>query len=178
MPVLPCIVHGHIIAEVLASEVDDSYVFPIVLEGPNGERSQEVDLQGNATGKPGSAYLVWDTGAFELLICGKDAQGLNLPNLGAITIGGVTGSSPAYRSRVTLIGVPGQEPVPVRLTMDCVVDPTAGQSLFGSRYAIMNGLGLIITGVPPAQPGVDATVQGQVKIALYQGEGYVAPKAP
>nr|MDA8346942.1 hypothetical protein [Thermaerobacter sp.] len=174
-----CIVHGHIIAEVLASEVDDSYVFPIVLEGPGGQ-SQEIDPKtGKPNGQPGCAYLVWDTGAFELLISGRDAQVLGLPNLGAITVGGVTGSSPAYRSRVTLIGVPGQEPVPVRLeNVDCVVDPSAQQSLFGSRYAIMLGLGLIITGTTPAQPGVDATVQGQVKIALYQGEGYVAPKAP
>ena len=173
---LPCIVHGHVLAEVLATEENDSYIFPIVLVGPNGERSQEMDLNGKPTGKPGCAYLVWDTGAFELLICGKDAQGLNLPNLGDITVGGVTGSSPAYKSRVTLEGVPGAAPVQVNLTLDCVVDPSAQQSLFGSHYAIKNGLGVIIMGTEPADPNdLPGEIEGQVKIALFKGAW--APKA-
>ncbi|MDE2101528.1 MAG: hypothetical protein KGL39_30060 [Patescibacteria group bacterium] len=145
--------------------------------GPNGERSQSRNLRGQLTGKPGSAYLTEDTGAFKLLICGADAEGLNLPNLGSLTVGGVTGSSPAYYSKVTIEGVPGYEPVPMLLKdIPCIVDPSAQESLFGSDFIIQNGLGVVIMGVKPADPSNPMTVQGQVRIAIVQGE-WNDPKA-
>lgn len=82
--------------------------------------------------------MILDTGAFELTFNQKVANQLNLPNLGAIQIGGVGGSAQAYRSQCT-IDIGGQ-----RFTkMPCIVDPGFNDAgLFGLRFFVDNHLKL------------------------------------
>lgn len=104
----------------------DKFTFPATFAGPGGSADLNITL---------------DTGAFELMLSGPDAQGLSLPNLGAMQVGGVTGASPGYWSQVNAT-VAGHtfEAVP------CVVDPEApsGGSLFGLRLFIDHQLALLL----------------------------------
>ena len=84
----------------------------------------------NLNGQPIRMHL--DTGAFEMLLTKEIADALNLPNDGPLQIAGVTGSSEAYQSHVTVVldnlDVPD---------VHCVVDPSyTGTPLFGFRFFI------------------------------------------
>lgn len=84
--------------------------------------------------------LILDTGAFELTFNGDVANGLGLPNLGPIQIGGVGGSAQAYQSVCDLqIGTQSYTGVP------CIVDPSfTDPGLFGLRFFVDNQLSLAL----------------------------------
>lgn len=91
-------------------------------------------------GAPVPQPFLLDTGAFAACICKATADylasvGVELPNEGDITVGGVTGSSPAYLSHIR-VRIPG---LGVQ-TVPCVVDPSdvAGPNLFGLRWFVQN----------------------------------------
>jgi hypothetical protein len=101
----------------------DKLAIPVTFAGPAGSQDQTIVL---------------DTGAFELLLTGQTAAALGLPNLGALQVEGVTGSAPAYYSRVD-VTVGGQHFPAV----PCVVDPSAPFQLFGLRLFIDQHLALV-----------------------------------
>ena len=73
-----------------------------------------------------------DTGAFEMLLTQEVADALNLPNDGPLQIAGVTGSSDAYQSHVTVV----LDTLDIQ-DVHCVVDPAyTGTPLFGFRFFI------------------------------------------
>lgn len=85
-----------------------------------------------------------DTGAFEMLLTKTVADALKLPNDGPLNVSGVTGSSNAYKSHVTLDFGSGQ----VYKDVPCVVDPSfTGTSLFGFRFFIDNQLAVQVNPV-------------------------------
>lgn len=80
--------------------------------------------------------IILDTGAFELTFNENVAKKLGLPNLGAIRIGGVGGTTTAYQSRCTLT-IGGRK----YFNVPCIVDPTfSSPGLFGLRFFVDNGL--------------------------------------
>lgn len=82
--------------------------------------------------------FILDTGAFEMLVTGVVADQLGLPNKGPIQIAGVTGSSEAYLSEVTI------HPNSTSYTLQCVVDPSAIGNLFGLQFFVHRGLWLYL----------------------------------
>ncbi|MDQ0201666.1 putative aspartyl protease [Neobacillus ginsengisoli] len=82
--------------------------------------------------------MILDTGAFELTFNGDVANALGLPNLGAIQIGGIGGTTQAYQSVCNLqIGDQMYSDVP------CIVDPDFQDAgLFGLRFFVDNQLAL------------------------------------
>ena len=112
------------LATVSLTEVQDSFQFSYPLTGPDGT----ADVP-----------FVLDTGAFEILLPQSVADALGLPNLGPLQVSGVGGSSTAYQSQVTLsIGTETFADV------NCVVDPTFTQNLFGARLLIDHGLAILV----------------------------------
>lgn len=82
-----------------------------------------------------------DTGAYEPLINPADAQAMHLPNLGPIEIQGVTGTSQAYMSEmsVTIGGVTFRN-------IPCIVDPDfQDTSLFGYSFFSDNNYDLLVS---------------------------------
>lgn len=101
--------------------------------------SLPLSHQGNTANSP----FILDTGAFELTLSQQTASGLGLPNLGPLTISGVTGSATAYTSEVD-VHIAGQTYPHV----SCVVDPSlAGTQLFGLRFFIDRQLQLALNTV-------------------------------
>ncbi|MCL6453539.1 MAG: peptidoglycan-binding protein [Alicyclobacillus sp.] len=89
----------------------------------------------------GIGKLIFDTGAYEILLSQAIADSIGCPNLGPTTVGGVGGDVQAYSSEITV--VIGDR----KITMPCVVDPqwdlmTGSVGLFGLRGLIDNSLGL------------------------------------
>lgn len=99
-----------------------------------------IDAEG---GQKASVPVILDTGAFEMLVTGDKADALALPNKGPIEIAGVTGSSEAYLSEVT-ISVPGLNNSVRVYNLSCVVDPSATSNLFGLRFFIDRQLWLTL----------------------------------
>lgn len=91
-----------------------------------------------STSKPYPAVLTYDTGAFGCLFTQALADHLGLPNLGPISISGVTGSSEAYLSKFdAYVGGQAFPDTP------CVVDPGANVDLWGLEFAEANGVSFI-----------------------------------
>lgn len=89
-----------------------------------------------------------DTGAFEILLTKAIGDALNLPNDGTLNISGVTGSSPAYKSHLTvrLIGASSSQAEWTKVP--CVVDPSfTGTPLFGLRFFIGEKIALTLNPV-------------------------------
>ncbi len=101
--------------------------------------SLPLSYKGSATNSP----FILDTGAFELTVSQQTANSLGLPNLGSLTIAGVTGSAQAYNSEVD-VQIGGQ----TYTRVSCVVDPSlAGTQLFGLRFFIDRKLQLTLNTV-------------------------------
>ena len=102
----------------------DGFYFPVNLNG------QQVTMH-------------LDTGDFEMLLTKEVADALNLPHDGPLQIAGVTGSSEAYQSHVTVV----LENLEVQ-DIQCVVDPAfTGVPLFGFRFFIDHHLALLVNPV-------------------------------
>ena len=115
---------GELLTSFKVDTVSDSFQFPLSVEGPK-------------TTAP--VLFTLDTGAFEMLLTGADALNLGLPNLGALTVGGVGGSASAFRSEVSFsLGTRRFANVP------CIVDPSFDVNLFGARFFIDNKLTLVV----------------------------------
>ncbi len=117
---------------VTGAVIDDAFHFFAELGGPGGKMN---------------APFILDTGAFEMLLMKSIADQLQLPNLGPIEVGGVTGSVEAYRSRV---GVAAAGPDGVLVAyhdIPCVIDPTATGNLFGFRFFIVTNQAVAINPV-------------------------------
>ncbi len=100
-----------------------------------------LGYQGNTM----TGSFILDTGAFELTLSEHTAATLGLPNLGTLTIQGVTGTATAYQSEVDL-QIGGQTYAHVA----CIVDPSlGGTQLFGLRFFIDSQLQLTLN--PAAQ---------------------------
>ena len=85
-----------------------------------------------------------DTGAFEMLLTKDIADELNLPNDGPLQVAGVTGSSEAYQSHVTVDLGDGH----VYEDVHCVVDPAfTGTPLFGFRFVLDHHLAITVNPV-------------------------------
>ncbi len=98
----------------------------------------DVDLNGTKT------HFHLDTGAFEMLLTKDLADSLNLPNDGPLQVAGVTGSSEAYQSHVTVDLGQGQ----VVKGVHCVVDPGfTGTPLFGFRFFLDHRLAVTVNPV-------------------------------
>jgi len=110
----------------------DAFLLPVRLGLPNTDPTDTITMQ-------------LDTGAFEPLLTQAVAEALNLPNEGALEISGITGSSPAYASHmsVALVGIEGQ--VQRWLSVACTVDPSfTGTPLLGLRFFIDAALQLTL----------------------------------
>jgi hypothetical protein len=111
------VVHGTIL--------NDGFYFDLALAGPDTGTTVRCQL---------------DTGAFEMLLTASIAEALHLPNLGAVDISGVTGSSAAYTSEVTVSLGDTQY-----TGVHCVVDPSfTGTPLFGLRFFIDRRIALAL----------------------------------
>lgn len=107
---------------------DDGMYFPVPL-GLDGQEEVMMHL---------------DTGAFEMLLTQAVADKLQLPNLGASDVAGVTGSSAAYNSEVT-VDFGGDL---VFNNVHCTVDPEfTGNSLFGFRFFIDHKIAVTVNPV-------------------------------
>jgi hypothetical protein len=102
----------------------DAFLLPVRLGAPGADPTEPITMQ-------------LDTGAFEPLLTLAVAEALQLPNEGPLEISGVTGSSSAYASHmsVALVGTDGQ--VQQWLSVACTVDPSfTGTPLLGLRFFI------------------------------------------
>lgn len=90
-----------------------------------------------------SSPFILDTGAFEMALTEATASALGLPNLGALTISGVTGSAQAYKSEVDVdLGST------LYTNVHCIVDPSLqSDQLFGLRFFIDHQLELSLNTV-------------------------------
>ncbi|MHB1681453.1 MAG: retroviral-like aspartic protease family protein [Bacilli bacterium] len=115
------------------------------IQGTIAQDAFQFNLTLGYQGSTMASSFILDTGAFELTLSEYTAAALNLPNLGTLTIQGVTGAATAYQSEVDL-QIGGQ-------TYDhvaCIVDPSlANTQLFGLRFFIDKQLQLTLN--PAAQ---------------------------
>lgn len=109
----------------------DGYYFMVNIEDPTANAPQ------------GQLFQL-DTGAFEMLLTSAVADALHLPNDGPLDISGVTGSSSAYQSHVTVLF----SDTVIYPDVPCVVDPSfTGTPLFGFRFFIDNAVALAVNPV-------------------------------
>ena len=115
------------------------------IHGIIAQDALHFDLALGYQGSTMSSPFILDTGAFELTLSDATASALGLPNLGTLTIQGVTGSASAYQSEVD-VQIGGQTYAHVA----CIVDPSLGNTqLFGLRFFIDKQLQLALN--PAAQ---------------------------
>ncbi|MCY0874892.1 MAG: retropepsin-like aspartic protease [Firmicutes bacterium] len=98
--------------------------------------SLPVGRFGNVTPVP----FILDTGAYEMTFNSATASSLNLPNLGAVTISGVSGGAKAYRSSLSV-------QIGDRLfrNVKCIVDPSLPtDNLFGLRFLAFHKLSILL----------------------------------
>ncbi len=115
------------------------------IQGTIAQDAFQFNLTLGYQGSTMSSPFILDTGAFELTLSEYTATALGLPNLGTLTIQGVTGSATAYQSEVDL-QIGGQTYSHVA----CIVDPSLGNTqLFGLRFFIDEQLQLALN--PAAQ---------------------------
>ena len=134
----------------------------MTIQGTIAQDAFHFSLPLSYRGSNANSPFILDTGAFELTVSQQTANSLGLPNLGTLTISGVTGSAPAYNSEVD-VQIGGQ----TFRHVSCVVDPSlAGTQLFGLRFFIDRQLqltlntvaqSLTITAVPGASPNPSAS---------------------
>lgn len=122
-----------------------------VIHGITAQDAFHFDLALGYQGSTMSSPFILDTGAFELTLSESTATALGLPNLGTLTVQGVTGSATAYQSEVD-VQIGGQPFAHV----PCIVDPSLGNTqLFGLRFFIDQQLQLTLN--PTAQTLTIAT---------------------
>ena len=115
----------------------------MIIQGTIAQDAFHFSLPLSHKGNTANSPFILDTGAFELTVSQQTASDLGLPNLGSLTISGVTGSATAYTSEVD-VQIAGQTFAHV----SCVVDPSlAGTQLFGLRFFVDRQLQLALNTV-------------------------------
>ena len=167
-----CIVHGKIVGEIVATEINSALLFQLYCTNPSDPSI------GLTNGVAPSFPFELDTGDFELALSPMIAERLQLPNLGQANVSGVAGSTDqAYYTRV-IVSSDKASPIPFSWACNAVVIPGMGTSLFGRRAVAMRGLGMITEGIPPKTPSDYLSFQGYTRIAFYEGVGYQGPTDP